>query len=195
MVAGERSSGWLPGLISLALAVLLWWVGQGWQEDRQALSAQAATTKRLMAHRDSASEEALEANRRDAAARRQALVQRLGSAESQEMARAGLVYEVRQRCYEIKLNCQVRLAESLGTATADAAGKSDARTQSDDPLAGLGIQRVRAVVSGTLSNQEAVALTEIFQRDSQRQWKINRVQFKGKGFEMDVERLLMGTGN
>lgn len=192
----ERSSGWLPGLVSLALAVLLWWLGQGWYEDRQALSDQAATTRRLLAHRDSESAESLQAQRRDSTARRQALSQRLGSVESQEMARAGLVYEVRQRCYEIKLNCEIRLAEAVGPAIAVPVAKaSDSRAQGSDLLAELGIQTIRAVVTGTLSGQEAVALADIFQRDPQHQWKINRIQFKGKTFEMDVERMLMRIGN
>jgi len=189
MAGSERSSGWLPGLLCLALAVLMWWGGEAWREQRQAQAQQLGTTKRLLAHRDSESAESLDAQRRAAAARRQALAVRLGKGESLEMARAQLVYDVRQRCYEIKLNCQIRLADALASTTV---AKPD--DPGADPLAGLGIQRVRAVVTGNLDGQDIAALSEIFQQDAQRLWRVNRVQIKAKSFEMDVERHLLAAG-
>lgn len=195
MPDSERSSGWLPALLCLAAAVVLWWIGEGWREDRRTSEGQAQTARRLLAHRDTASADALEAQRRVWVARKQALTSRLGTTDSSEMARAQLVYDVRERCYEIKLHCQVRLTESVVASASVAAGASAAAAgEPDDPLAELGIQRVRAVVTGILTGQDAFALPAVFQHDPQHQWKVNRIQFKGKSFEMDVERLLMAAG-
>lgn len=198
MAGRDGSSGLLPGLVCMALAVVMWWAGQSWQEARQASAEQAGTAKRLLAHRSGESAASLEAQRKVVAERRAVIVHRLGHDESLEMARAGLVYELRQRCYEIKLNCQVRLADGLAatastSAEASAPGAAKPGAPNVDPLAELGVQRVRAVVSGTLDVQEISDLTVLFQRDVEHQWRVNRVQLKAKVFEMDIERHLIAV--
>lgn len=197
MSSVERSSGWLPGLIFLALSVLMWWAAQGWQEERAGQVSQAETTKRLLSRRDSASAESLRKQREVLTERRQALARRLAGGNSIEIARAELFYDVRQRCYEIKLTCTIRLSD----ATAAAAVKTSAGSgggnadKSADPLSALGVQRVRAIVTGNLTTQDLVEVTEVFRRDPERQWRINRMQAKGRAFELDLERHFMTTGS
>jgi hypothetical protein len=193
MASGSGSSGLMPALLGLVAAVLLWWVGDQWREERAPIEAQVATTQRLLAHRETESMQSLERQRELAALLRQALVDRLNSGATMQMARAGLFYEIRQKCYEIKLNCQIRLAEAIPTASPGAGpvtsgAATNARSNTDaDPLLALGIERVRATVSGAVENQDVLELLKVFLTDSKRQWRINRMQIKGQAFEFDLE--------
>lgn len=200
MAGSDSSSSTMPALLSLVAAVLLWWVGDQWRAEREPIEAQIATTQRLLAHRETESMQSLKRQRELAALLKQGLVDRLNSDATLQMVRAGLFYEVRQKCYEIKLNCQIRLADvsaiapSGGPAASGVAAKGRSRAD-DDPLGLLGIERVRATVSGSVDNQDVLDVLEMFQADPKRQWRVNRMQIKGQSFEFDLEQHVIPAGS
>jgi hypothetical protein len=112
------------------------------------------------------------------------------------MVRAELFYEVRQKCYEVKLNCLIRLSEAAPQASIGPAAKS-APVQDGEQAPGLdslGVRRVRALVSGVLDSSDITELIARFRMDSQRQWRINSVKVKQRTFELDLEQHILSAG-
>lgn len=187
MINTEMSprSSVLPGLIGLAAAALLWWYGDGWRSDRILVDQQVATTKRLLSSGARAEDRSFLEQRQTTLKQAKADLQsRLSDEADLQLVRARLFYDLRQRCYEVKVNCLIRLGESEPAKKKDRAADSGP----EDPLAKLGITRVRATISGQLSEQELSNVLSVFVQDEQRVWRFNRVQLKGRAFEIDIER-------
>lgn len=194
MQPSERTAGgsMLAGLLAIAAAVLLWWQADHLRSQRT-LAEQRLTAARqlLRAERTVADPAALRARRAQLQTERQTLEQRLTENADMELLRAQLYYELRQRCYTVKLNCLIRLADLESTEkpkgkTPDAA--------SDDPITRLGIRRLRATISGLLGEQDLQDVLAAFTADDKRVWRFNRVQVKTRAFEIDVERLVRPAG-
>ncbi len=176
----------LPGLLGLAAVALLWWVADGWSRDRETLGQQIATTHRLLqaAPQGAGDYSALEARQQSLKLARTAWQERLADDADLQLVRARMFYDIRQRCYEVKLNCIIRLSE----IEASGKGGSKATPDSEDGLSKLGVSRVRATVSGSLGEQELADMLRAFTQDKTRVWRFNRIQIKGRAFEIDLER-------
>lgn len=175
----------LPGLLAFAGAVLLWWQGDQFLGQRHLVDQQIATAKRLLQGQGSGQGRAeLEQRRTALRQARTELEQRLTDDGDLELVRARMFYDLRQRCYAVKLNCLIRLSDLDTTASKT----QDSGTAAVDPLAKLGVNRVRATISGLLAEQELGDVLAAFTDDEQRVWHFNRVQLKGRAFELDIER-------
>lgn len=187
--ANVRPIGMLPGLLAVVAAVLVWWQGDRLQSERALIDQQVATSARLLRGSEASPDDAsLQTQRRQARERRLAIERQLADEADLEMIRARTLYDLRQRCYSVKLNCVIRLSE----LEAGANPSSDGSTPST--LSKLGVQRARAMVSGTLADQELTDVIHAFMTDPDRVWRINRVQLKGRAFELDIERHVRAAG-
>lgn len=180
---GIRRSA-LPGLLGLAAAALLWWFGDTWRTERATVDQQLATMQRLL-RTDTANEDRSTLEQRGAALRQARLAwqERLADEADLQLVRARLFYDLRQRCYDVKLNCLIRLSD---IAAADMNERKGAA--SGDPLLTLGVSRARATISGLLGDQELGDVLSVFSQDGRRVWRFNRIQVKGRAFEIDIER-------
>lgn len=175
----------LPGLLGLAAAALLWWFGDQWHAERATVDQQVATTHRLL--RVDASDQERSVLAQQQAALRQARLawqERLADDADLQLVRARMFYDLRQRCYDIKLNCLIRLSE----VEASSAKSERAARAEEDPLSALGVNRVRATISGILGEQDLSDVLSAFSKDEHRVWRFNRVQVKARAFEIDIER-------
>ncbi len=182
----------LPGLLAIVAAVLLWWQGDRFQSERALVDQQMATSVRLLRGSETAPEDrTLEAQRRQARDKRLTIERQLADEADLEMIRARTLYDLRQRCYTVKLNCIIRLSEiDAGAAQA----KPGADSSPPSALGKLGVQRARAIISGTLADQDLTDVINAFMSDPERVWRINRVQVKGRAFEIDIERHVRVAG-
>ena len=100
-------------LLGFIAAILLWWGADELRvRVREADSQVASAAKRVS--RGSANEVA--ARQRESLAldaTRHSLSARLASDESEQMTRAKLVFELRQKCNAVPVSCQVRLADMI----------------------------------------------------------------------------------
>lgn len=181
----------LPGLLALAAAALLWWWAEGWRDERSLVAQRISTTQRLLSSGGGAENRKMLEQRQMVLKQARADLQvRLDEEADIQLVRARLFYDLRQRCYEAKLNCLIR----LGDAAAGSKRERSAAEGSEDPLAKLGVSRVRATISGQLNEQELADVLSVFMRDDQRVWRFNRVQLKGRVFEIDIERHFQARG-
>lgn len=185
--ATPNSGAGLWRLIALAAAICLWVGADELRLMTEPLELQqqaaAARVQRGSAVEISARKE--EARLLEAA--RQQLQARLLNGDSDQMVRAKLVYDLRQKCELAHLSCTIRLAEQTGSANLSASQQGKA----GDELAALGVARARAILQGSFKTDEVQALYQGFATDTSMQWKVNGVVVKGNSFEMDVERLVM----
>jgi hypothetical protein len=187
-IDAARSSGTLPGLLAIAVAVLLWWQADQLHSRRILAGERVAAARQLLrAERTTADPASLRTRRLQLQTERRALEQRLVEHADMGLLRAQLYYDLRERCYAVKLNCLIRLAE-LEAADRPRGAASD--TASDDSMARLGVRRLRATISGLLGEQELQDVLAAFSADEQRVWRFNRVQLKTRAFEIDIERLV-----
>lgn len=187
----DHTSANLWPLLSIIAAIFLWLgadeLRQRVQETEQQLSSAA---KRVS--RGSPQEVAARQNEaRRIEARRQSLAQRLSSAESEQMTRAKLVFELRQKCNAVPVACQVRLADLSNAASLK---RGAAEADAELSLEGLGVSRARAVLSGNFKAGELIGLYKAFAQDPDAQWKVNALLVKGTSFELDLERLVLRQG-
>lgn len=182
----------LKGLLGVIVALLAWTFADSLAEERKPIEQRKQTAQRLLA-RDGDDAAGLQARWRDAQARREGLVRRLTADEDVQLARARLYYELRERCSAMGLSCAIRLGESRrpGDAAALASAQPDAGRGG---LERLGVQRLQARLSGQLGDRNIAELLQTFADDPVLQWRINRLQVRGKGFELDLERHLMPMG-
>jgi len=190
----ERTAGgsMLVGLLAIAAAVLLWWQADHLRSQRTLAEQRVSAARQLLrAERAAAEPAGLRARRAQLQTERRTIEQRLTENADMELLRAQLYYELRQRCYTVKLNCLIRLAD-LESADKPKGTAPDAA--SDDPLSRLEIRRLRATISGLLGEQDLQDVLAAFTADEQRVWRFNRVQVKTRAFEIDVERLVRPAG-
>lgn len=189
---GARSGSILPGLLAMAAAVLLWWQADQLHSQRILAGQSVAAARQLLrAERTTVDPAALRTRHLQVQSERRALEQRLTENADMDLLRAQLYYDLRQRCYTVKLNCLIRLAELEG---ADRPGGAASGAGSDEPLARLGVRRLRATISGLLGDQDLQDVLTAFSSDEQRVWRVNRVQVKSRAFELDIERLVQPAG-
>ena len=119
---------------------------------------------------------------------RENLLQRLRSPESEQMTRAKLVFELRQKCNAVSLACQIRLAD---LTSAETLKKTGITKDSEVSLEGLGVSRARAILTGSFKTTELLDLYTVFAEDPDAQWRVNAIVVKGSEFEFDVERLVL----
>lgn len=190
--ASPSRASTLPGLLAMVAAVLFWWQGDRFQSERTLVDQQRATSSRLLRGGESVGDAgALEAQRRQARDRRMAIERQLADDADLEMIRARTLYDLRQRCYTVKLNCIIRLSE---TQAEPAQGKPATEGDPSSALGKLGVQRARALISGTLAEQDLTDVINAFMTDTDRVWRINRAQVKGRAFELDIERHVRAAG-
>ena len=175
-------------LLSTIAAILLWLgADELHQRVRETEVQIAAAAKRV----SRGSPEEVAARQRQAQqtqARRQGLAQRLASDETEQMTRAKLVFELRQKCNAVPLACQVRLAD---LSSAETLKQRATEADADLSLEGLGVSRARAVLSSNFKSNELLDLYKTFAQDPEAQWKVNALVVKGNSFELDVERLVL----
>ncbi len=182
----DGSSSTWP-LVGFVAAILLWLGADELKNGSQELKAQLGLAERRIQH---GSPEELALQRRNAQqleAARQQLLTRLASNESEQMTRAKLVYELRQKCNAVPTSCQIRLAELTSTSGV----KREVDANGDPTLESLGIRRARAILSGSFQTDELMRLYRQFTEDTQAQWRLNSVVVKGNEYELDIERLVL----
>lgn len=185
---------WL--LLAITAAILMW-LGADELRAREATLRQQVETAHMRIERSSpAALEARQAEARRLGAERQAILERLRSDEDEQMTRARLVFELRQKCDAVPVVCRVRLADlSVGLAAArspGAAASSAGGTGGD--LESLGVGRARAVLSGSFKDDELMRLYRLFGGDARYQWRLNAAVVRSNNFELDVERLVLYAG-
>lgn len=185
----------LLGMLGIIVAVLAWTAADAWVVERQALEQRKATAARLLARHSLQEGQGAAIAGLAARTQRDELLQRLRLDEGLETARARVYYELREHCAAVKLSCSIRLADS-GSAAGARAGGAGTGTEVTEAgsLEALGIQRLRAQVSGSLAEQDITALLLVLSGDAAAQWRIKQLQLRGRGFELDVERLLVPAG-
>lgn len=184
----ETSSSNVLPLLSVIASIFLWLGADELQGYTRELEVQMSSAAKRVSR---GSPEEVEAQRAQAARldmARQALLHRLASRESEQMTRAKLVYELRQKCNAVPVACQVRLAD-LTSAASLRAGAGNAGDEVT--LEGLGVSKARSVLSGSFKTDELFGLYRTFANDADAQWRINAIVVKGNTFEFDVERLVL----
>ncbi len=195
------------GLLAITAAIVLWLGADELRGHTAQLKQQIGSAQKRI---ERSSPEALEARRAEArllVEERKAILARLKTDENEQMTRARLVYELRQKCDAVPVVCRVRLADlSVGLATRANPGTSataPAGTPSPKEAVGLealGVGRARAVLSGSFKDDELMSLYRQFAQDGSYQWRLNAAVVKANNFEFDVERLVLydssaaGTG-
>lgn len=184
---GQARRIWL--LVAITSAILLWLGADELQQRQPLLRQQVDQALKRIERSSPAALEARKAEARQLADERRAILDRLKSDEDEQMTRARLVYELRQKCDAVPVVCRVRLADlSVGLAAARAAGAASA---AGGDLEALGVGRARAVLSGSFKDDELMALYRSFGEDPRYQWRLNAAVVRNNNFELDVERLVL----
>ena len=187
----DHASANLWPLLSIIAAIFLW-LGADELRQRVQETEQQLTSAAKRVSRGSPQEVAARQNEaKRIEARRQSLAQRLSSSESEQMTRAKLVFELRQKCNAVPVACQVRLADLSNAATLK---RRAAEADAELSLEGLGVSRARAVLFGNFKSSELIGLYKAFAQDPDAQWKVNALLVKGTSFELDLERLVLRQG-
>jgi hypothetical protein len=184
----ETSASNLWPLLSMIAAIIMWWGADELRQRVRETDVQLASAAKRVSRGSAQEVSAQQDEARRVEVKRRNLAERLASGESEQMTRAKLVFDLRQKCHAVPLVCQVRLAdlssaESLRQRATDTAGELSLET--------LGISRARAVLSGNFKSGELLGLYTTFAQDVDAQWKINALVVKGNSFELDVERLIL----
>ncbi len=193
----------LPALLGLVVAIVLWVAGDELADRVKAQDTQLASAN-VAARRtsDTTDLDRLKADAETARAQRRMLESKLRTDDDVQLVRAKMVYDLRLKCAAAGVaGCNVRLSEDGGSTTgasttagapspatrvatgATAAGSSEAPT-----LAKLGVQRVRAIVSGSFRDREFITLSNGLVAEANAQWRINGLVVRAASFELDVER-------
>lgn len=183
----------LKGLLGVIVALLAWTVADSLAEERKPIEQRKQTAQRLLS-RETADATDLRARWLEAQSRREALVRRLSADEDVQLARARLYYELRERCARVGLSCSIRLGENRQVPSPSAGTPAPADAVRGG-LERLGVQRLQARLSGQVGERGIAELLQTFADDSDLQWRVNRLQLRGKGFELDIERHLMSAGS
>lgn len=192
-------SSMLPALFGVLLAIVFWMLAEGAREDLQSVELQVSTAQRTASRvSDSGETSSLQASLETAQAQKTALTNRLKTTEPAQMIRAKIIYDLRQKCTATgAAACSVRLADDTIAAVASAPGvnlpgnAAPAVGRPDEgkmKLIDLGIQKARAIISGSFQNDEINQLGKRLQADPDAYWRINGVVVRGTTFEFDVER-------
>jgi sugar-specific transcriptional regulator TrmB len=183
-----RGSRWLPALLCVAAAVVVWTLADDQRAKLPSLVQQLKTAQGLLDRMQGDGSAAAEATARGLRDQRQAWQQRLASTDNEAVARAQAVHTLRQACIDaLATQCTVRLSDEVAArgpavpATGNAAGTAAT-------LDALGIRKARAVVSGAFQTQELETLVAALQNDPRHHWRINGLQVRGNAFDLDVER-------
>jgi type IV secretory pathway VirJ component len=181
------SSGWLPALLCLAAATVVWTLADEQRARLPALVQQLKTAQGLIDRTQSAGAASAEATARELRVQRQAWLDRLATTDNEAVARAQAVFTLRELCTaSLASACQVRLSEEIGGTAAKAVAV--AASGGSATLQGLGMAKARAVVSGNFQAEELQALVRSLQRDTKHHWRINGLGVCNNSFELDVER-------
>jgi hypothetical protein len=198
--SGGEASSTLPALLGVIAAILLWYVGEELRAKLPPLAQQLKTASTLVQRGSTPQLASLKADAAGARTEREAIEFRLRSDDTEQLARARLVFELRQRCDAAKLiGCSVRLSDET-TATripvaegSAGSGRADTR-EAETTLESLGINKARAVVSGTFRSDEIGRLCADLQADTAAMWRVNGLVVRGNSFELDVERHIRPSG-
>lgn len=181
-----------PALLGFIAAILLWYGGEHLRDQLPPLVQQLKAASMLVQRGGGSELSGLKSDVSQARGERLAIEFRMRSDDTEQMARARLVFDLRARCGAARLqSCSVRLSEETGsaqTSVADTkADKSGAR-DGETTLASLGIQKARAIVSGTFGGDDLGAFVDALRNDGTAQWRVNGLVVRGNTFELDVER-------
>lgn len=184
----------LPLLLAVLLMMALWLVAEEAQDEYRQLSSRIGAA-RLAAARggEQARAESLQQQLETARRERAELTDRLFTNDSVQMIRARMVYDLRQMCEATGASgCTVRLADdSLGVQDAPPGSSGSASSPAPATLASLGVQKARAIVSGSFQKSEPVELSRRLNRADDAVWRVRGFLVRGSTFEIDVERHLM----
>lgn len=197
--ADAARSSLLPALSGVLLAIGFWMLADIAHEDLKGVESQVSSVQRT-ANRVSDTGEmiSLQTSLENAKTEKAALTARLKTTEPAQMIRAKIVYDLRQKCAATGASvCSVRLADDTIAASGTAKGSNTGSGVS--PAAGtvdenklklidLGIQKARAIVSGSFQNDEIAEFARRLLADQAARWRINGVVVRGTTFEYDVER-------
>ncbi len=186
--AAEAPASNVWPLLGLVAAIFVWLQADDMTQRAHDVQNQLGAAAKRVSRGSAQDVEAKRAELRQVEALRQAMMQRLQSDESEQMTRAKLVFELRQKCNAIPLACQVRLAD---LSNAEDLKRRAADTSAEMSLESIGVSRARAVLSGAFKPQELLSLYAAFAEDPTAQWKINGLLVKGNSYELDVERLVL----
>ncbi len=190
--ANSERPSMLPTLLGILLAIVFWMLAQDARDTLPRIELQIDAAART-ANRAENSDEAgsLQARLAVAQAEKASLESRLRTADSAQMVRAKMVYDLRQKCAASGATaCNVRLADDTIAAPTTAGSPAAAGARKDEKirLIDLGVQKARAVISGSFQNNELVDLSRQLDSDPDAYWRINGVAVRGSTFELDVER-------
>ena len=187
----------MPALVGILLAVLFWMAAENFREGLPGIELQIDAAARAARRADDGGEaRRLQASKDLARAERASLSAQLRTDDNPQMIRAKVVYDLRRKCEAAGVTtCSVRLADdtiAARPASAPGAGRSGSRStgRQDDKTAliDLGVQKARAIVSGTFQKDEIVELSRRLNADPEVLWRINGIVVRGPQFEFDVER-------
>lgn len=187
----SHTSANLWPLLSIIAAIFLWLGADELSQRVQETELQLASAAKRVSRGSPQEVAARQTEAKRIEARRQSLAQRLSSSESEQMTRAKLVFELRQKCNAVPVTCQVRLAD---LSNAETLKRRAAESDAELSLEGLGVSRARAVLSGNFKSSELIDLYKTFAQDPDAQWKVNALLVKGSSFELDLERLVLRQG-
>lgn len=193
-------SSLLPALFGVLLAIVFWMLADHLREQLQAVDQEIGTVQRT-ANRvsDSSELDGLQDRLEKVQTQKAAWTAKLKTTEPAQMIRAKIVYDLRQKCAATGATaCSIRLADDTIASTAaeptrgatPGNGASEAAPADDGQLKliDLGIQKARAIVSGSFQNDEIAQFSRRLQSDPDARWRINGVVVRGTTFEFDVER-------
>ncbi|MEO8280997.1 MAG: hypothetical protein ABI564_14960 [Ideonella sp.] len=197
--ADAAHSSLLPALFSVLLAIGFWTLADTARVDLRGVESQVSSVQRTASRvSDDGEMVSLQASLENAKTQKAALMDRLQTTEPAQMIRAKIVYDLRQKCAATGAAvCSVRLADDTiatpgptngsnpSSAVSPAAGATD---ENKVKLIDLGIQKARAIVSGSFQNDEIAEFARRLLADPDAYWRINGVVVRGTTFEYDVER-------
>ncbi len=192
-------SSMLPALFGVLLAIVFWMLAEGAREDLKGVESQVNTAQRTASRvSDSGETSDLQASLENAQSQKAALTNRLKTTEAAQMIRAKIVYDLRQKCTATGAAvCSVRLADDTIAAARSATGPNPQGSTAPTPggagedklkLIDLGIQKARAIISGSFQSDEIAELGKRLHEDPDAYWRINGIVVRGSTFEFDVER-------
>ena len=177
-----------PALVGIIAAILLWYAAENLRERLPPLTQQLKAAATLVQRGSSPELSGLKSEASKARSERMAIEFRMRSDDTEQMARARLVFDLRQRCGIAKLlGCSVRLSDETSASRTPPVVDKTSR-DGESTLESIGINKARAIVSGTFNGDDFVTLINTLRDDGAALWRVNGFVVRGNTFELDVER-------
>ena len=178
-----------PALVGIIAAILLWYTAENLREKLPPLTQQLKAAAALVQRGSTPELSSLKSEAGKARSERMAIEFRMRSDDTEQMARARLVFDLRQRCGTAKLpGCAVRLADETSASRVPVAAADKAAREGEATLESIGINKARAIISGTFAGDDFITLINTLRDDGAALWRVNGFVVRGNTFELDVER-------